>query len=68
MQDMTTLGQAGLQGWRAKVGDQVAPAVAKRSGLSEDQVRAALGAAFLVLSILYVVKTLSEMSRGMRAG
>ena len=52
------LGQAGLQGWRAKVADTAGPVIAHRTPLSEDQVRAAIGAAFFALSIVYVVTTL----------
>jgi hypothetical protein len=63
MTTATQAGQAGLQGWRAKVADGVAEPVAKRSPLSEDQVRAALGAAFFVLSVLYVAKTISALVR-----
>jgi len=36
---------------------------AKRSPLSEDQVRAALGAIFFALSVLYVAKTISAAVR-----
>ena len=53
--DAISLGQAGLQGWRARVADAVAGPVAQRSGLTDDQVRAAVGGLFLVLSVLYVV-------------
>lgn len=52
--DAITVGKAGLQGWRGKVADAVAAPVARRSGLSDDQVRAAVGALFLGLSVLYV--------------
>ena len=53
----TNIGQAGLQGWREKVADRVAEPVAGRTGASEDQVRAAIGALFFVLSVMYVVQT-----------
>jgi len=52
------LGQAGLQGWRQKVADVVAPPVASRTPVREEHVRAAVGAAFFVLSVVYVVKTI----------
>jgi hypothetical protein len=55
------MGKAGLQGWRAKVADLVGPPVARSTGLTDDQVRAALGAAFFVLSVVYVVKTVREL-------
>lgn len=58
---MTTarqLGQAGLQGWRAKVADSVAAPVARRAPIEEEQVRALIGGLFFGLSVMYVVKTL----------
>jgi hypothetical protein len=57
MATATRVGQAGLQGWRAKLADGVAEPVSQRTPLNEDQVRAALGAVFFVLSVMYVVKT-----------
>ena len=58
MQSPTQIGTAGLQGWREKAADAVAPPLAKRTPLETDQVRAALGALFFVLALSYVVKTL----------
>ncbi len=58
--DAISMGKAGLQGWRAKVADAVATPVARRSGFSDDQVRAVLGGAFFVLSVIYVVQTLRQ--------
>ena len=57
MPTATQLGQTGLQGWREKVADGIAEPVAQRVPLSAEQVRAALGALFFVLSVIYVVKT-----------
>ena len=54
MSNATQIGQAGLQGWREKVADGVAAPVSKRTPLDEDQVRAAIGALFFVLSVVYV--------------
>lgn len=62
--DVVTLGTAGLRGWRATLADAVAPAVARRSPLSEDQVRAAFGALFLALGVRYVVSALADLLRG----
>jgi len=56
------LGKAGLQGWRVKVADAVAQPVAKHSPLSDDQVRAALGAVFFALSTVYVVGTVRRLA------
>jgi hypothetical protein len=57
------LGHAGLVGWREKIAERVAPPVADRSPLSENQVRAILGAAFFALSAYYVISTCVRMAR-----
>ena len=66
MPTATTLGQAGLQGWREKVADGIAEPVARRAPLEPDQVRALLGVVFFVLSVMYVAKTLSAAVQGAR--
>ncbi len=55
------VGLAGLRGWRSSLANTVAPQVAKRSPLGEDQVRAAVGAIFLVLSVMYVVGAIKDL-------
>ena len=64
----TQIGTAGLQGWRRKVGDVVAEPVAQRTPLGAEQVRAAVGALFFVLALMYVVKTVTVASRELREG
>ena len=66
MPSMTQAGQAGLQGWREKVADAVSEPVSKRAPLDESQVRAIIGGAFFVLSVMYVVKTVSVFAREAR--
>jgi hypothetical protein len=66
MATVTELGQAGLQGWREKVANGISQPVADRAPLKEDQVRAVVGAAFFVLSVIYVVKTISAATRQAR--
>ena len=68
MANATQLGQTGLQGWREKVADGISQPVAKRAPLDEDQVRAIVGAAFFVLAVIYVVKTIFEATRQARQG
>ena len=68
MPTVTELGQTGLQGWREKVADGISQPVAKRAPLEEDQVRAVVGAAFFVLAVIYVAKTLSAATRQARQG
>jgi hypothetical protein len=66
MATATDIGQAGLQGWREKVADVVSEPVAKRAPVKEDHVRAFIGATFFVLSVVYVVKTISVAARQAR--
>ncbi len=62
-----TLGTAGLQGWRTKVADTVATPVAKKtSKVSEDDVRALVGALFLVLTVSYLVQAVKEIRTAAR--
>ncbi len=61
----TDLGKAGLQGWREKVGDGVASPVSKRTPLDEDQVKAAIGALFFVLSVMYIFQAIAAAKKQM---
>jgi hypothetical protein len=63
MTTATKAGQAGLQGWREKLADGVAEPVSDRTPLSEEQVRAAIGAAFLVLAVIYVARAIADLVR-----
>ena len=63
MATATRIGTAGLQGWRAKVGDVVADPIAQRTPLRPEQIRAAVGALFFGLALMYVVKTVMSASR-----
>jgi hypothetical protein len=68
MPTATELGQTGLQGWREKVADGISKPVATRAPLDEDQVRAVIGAAFFVLAVIYVLKTITAATRSARGG
>ena len=68
MATVTELGQTGLQGWREKVADGISQPVANRAPLDEDQVRAVIGAAFFVLAVIYVAKTISAATHQARGG
>ena len=54
------LGHAALKGWREKAADRVAPAVAKRTPVDQDWVRAALGLVFFALAVRYLVRTVRD--------
>ena len=60
--DAISFGKAGLQGWRAKLADAVADPVARKSGLTDDQVRAVIGGVFFVLSVVYVGQTVKRLA------
>jgi hypothetical protein len=55
------VGLAGLRGWRGSVADAVASPVAKRSSFGEEQVRAAIGAIFLLLAVVYIVGAAKDL-------
>jgi hypothetical protein len=63
MASVAQVGHAGLQGWREKVADGVAGPVARRTPLQEDNVRAIIGATFLVLSVIYIVNAIRALAQ-----
>jgi hypothetical protein len=67
MPTTTELGQAGLASWRGAIADRVAPPAARKTPLSEDQIRAAIGAAFLALATFYVVSSAVRMIKAARS-
>jgi hypothetical protein len=56
-----SVAQAGLVGWRKAIADSVAPRAASRAPVSEERLRAAIGAAFFLLSLYYVATTIARM-------
>jgi hypothetical protein len=67
MTTTTQLGQQALSSWRGAIANRVAPPAAKRTPLSEDQVRGILGAAFLAISTFYVVSSVVRMVKQARS-
>ena len=61
--DANRLGNATLHGWRAKVAD----GVARRSPVSDDVARAALGLFWFAASLAYVTKSVRALARGSRS-
>lgn len=59
----TRMGQQALSGWRVKVGMPIATQVSKRTRITSEQVQAAIGAAFFLSSVFYVVKTISAATK-----
>ena len=56
--DPEKLGQAGLVGWRRKVGQRISEPVSRRTGLTFDQAMAIVGAIFFVLTLRRFVRML----------
>ena len=54
--DANKLGQAGLVGWRRKVGERVAEPLSRHTRLTVDQAMAAVGAAFFLLTLWRFVR------------
>jgi hypothetical protein len=55
--DAVALGKSAATGWRSKVADAVAQPVSRVAPVEPDQVRAAIGATFFLLSLYYVIQT-----------
>jgi len=55
--DATELGQTALVGWREKAANGVARPLARRTGVAEEPLRAAIGMLFFALSVYYVAST-----------
>jgi len=66
MPSTTELGQAGLSSWRTAIADRVAPPAARRTPLSEEQVRAAIGATFLAVATFYVLRSWAKIVKAAR--
>ena len=60
------LGQNALQGWRGRVADAAAPRIARRTRLSEADIRGVIGLAFLALAIRHVVVTAKRFAQDRR--
>ena len=59
---MRISGEQALSGWRERVADMAARPAARHTPFDRSQVRALIGWAFLALSIVYVVRSLRNMS------
>jgi hypothetical protein len=67
MMKLQTVGEAGLTGWREPVADKTAKLLSRRTPLRAEQVRALFGIAFLALSLLYVVRAVTQLARDARS-
>jgi hypothetical protein len=66
--DLVAMGGSGLKGWRRKAAEPVARAISKRTSLTETQVRAAIGAIFLALTVVAFLRSMAMIVRAGRSG
>jgi hypothetical protein len=66
--DAIKAGEHALTGWRDKVAQGAAKPFEDRTNIEPDQVRAAVGAVFFLLSLYYVISTIVKVVREVRAG
>jgi hypothetical protein len=65
--DPVALGKSAATGWRSKVADAVAKPVSNVAPVEPDQVRAAIGATFFLLSLYYVIQTVRRAAQLIRS-
>lgn len=56
--NVTAMGKVGLSGWRSKAADVVARPVAKRTRMSEEQIKAIIGGVFLAVTLWQLSRTI----------
>jgi hypothetical protein len=64
--DPVALGSLAATGWRSRVADAVAKPVSRAAPVKPDQVRAAVGATFFLLSLYYVIQTSRRAAQEIR--
>ena len=64
--DPVALGKSAATGWRSTVADAVAKPVSRVAPVEPDQVRAAVGATFFLLSLYYVIQTSRRAAQQIR--
>jgi hypothetical protein len=64
--NVAAMGQVGLKGWRARMGNRVAPALARRIPLEEDQILTLIGWAFLALYFYQTFKLIQRLMEAAR--
>lgn len=59
--DFVAMGQVGLTGWTKRVAQPVARSISRRTGRSEPEILAVIGAAVLVSGLLGVLRTIKAV-------
>ncbi len=66
--DVVAMGQAGLTGWTREAARPVASSIARRTGRSEDQILAVIGAMFLAMAVVAFLRTVITVIDAGRSG
>lgn len=66
--NFVAMGQVGLTGWRKQVAQPVARAIASRTGRSEPEILALIGAGFLMIAVVDFLRTVDDVVAAGRAG
>jgi len=66
--DFVAMGQAGLTGWTKVAARPVARAVARRTGRTEAQILALIGAAFLAIAVVNFLREVDAVIAAGRTG
>jgi len=64
--NVAAMGRVGLKGWRAKMSRRVAPAIAGRFPLDEEQVVTLIGWAFIALYLWQTLKFVQRLVEAAR--
>lgn len=66
--NIVAMGQTGLSGWRAKAAGPIADSLARRTGRSQEQILALIGAAFLAVTLISFLRTVRTVIAAGRTG
>jgi hypothetical protein len=64
--NVAAMGRVGLKGWRAKMSQRVAPAVAERTPFDEEQILTIIGWAFIALYFWQTMKFIQRLAEAAR--
>ena len=66
--NLTAMGEVGLSGVTAKVARRIAPTISRKTGRSETQILAIIGAGFLAVSLVDFLRTVDAVIAAGRSG
>jgi hypothetical protein len=66
--NVVAMGEVGLTGWRRQAAQPAARLIARRTGRSDSQILALIGAGFLLISLIDFLRTIDDVVAAGRAG